>query len=126
MKKVNMVLGTNQDMLEANADCATISDNALEQHMVANHTFPCDQCTLLFQSSGNLKEQSGNHYNKQHLNDIDCRYCDFKSMNKQIMFDHIECDHIEFALLASVVSNQADSKDNFEQFKGELTSILIE
>ena len=120
MKKVNMMLGTNQDMLEANADCATISDNALEQHMVANHTFPCDQCTLLFQSSGDLKEHSRNHYNKENLNDIDCRYCDFKAVNKQIMFDHIE-----FALLASVVSNQADSKDNFEQFKGELTSILI-
>ena len=40
------------------------------------------------------------------------------------MYDHIECDHIEFAMLASVVANQADSKDNFERFKGELTSIL--
>ena len=38
------------------------------------------------------------------------------------MYDHIECDHIEFAMLASIVTKQADSKDNFEKIKTELTN----
>ena len=45
-------------------------------------------------------------------------------MKKQLMYEHIECDHIEFAMLASIVTNQADSKDNFEKIKTELTNIL--
>ena len=54
--------------------------------------------------------------NRKH---IECRYCDFKTLKKQLVYDHIE-----FAMLASIVTNQADSKDNFEKIKTELTDIL--
>ena len=105
-------------------DYIATSDEANDQHKIANHTFPCDQCTLQFPSTDDLQEQSKIHSNNENPKDIECRYCDFKALNKQVMYDHIECDHIEFAMLASVFSNQADARDNFEQFKGELTNIL--
>ena len=40
------------------------------------------------------------------------------------MYDHIENEHVEYAMLASVTSSQADMNTNFSQFKDDLTNIL--
>ena len=40
------------------------------------------------------------------------------------MCDHIECDHIEYAMLANVTASQTDMNTNFDRFKDELSNIL--
>ena len=105
-------------------DFTAISVELLDQHILANHTFACDQCTTCCQSSDALLKRMETHTINENPKHIECRYCDFKTLKKQLTYDHIECDHIEFAMLASIVTNQADSKDNFEKIKNELNNIL--
>ena len=36
----------------------------------------------------------------------------------------MECEHIEYAMLASVTAGQAEMITTFEQFKGELSDVI--
>ena len=53
----------------------------------------CDQCGNLFE---NVKDLIA-HIQMSHSNPelITCKHCDYKAPNKEEMYDHIECDHVD-------------------------------
>ena len=55
---------------------------------------------------------------------VPCKSCDFKTLSKQSLYDHIENEHIEYAMLASITAGQTNMHTNFEGFKGELCDVL--
>ena len=100
----------------------THGQNEVETSQMDGRTC-CDQCDF---SSVNLPEfithLQDKHKQKPEL--VHCRHCEFKAINKQSLYDHIEMDHIEFAMLASVTASQSEMRSDFEVFKGELTNVL--
>ena len=83
----------------------------------------CDQCELSFAEVPNfITHIQSYHSGNQEL--IPCKSCNFKTLNKQSLYDHIEHEHIEYAMLASITDGQANMHTNFEGFKGELCDVL--
>lgn len=82
----------------------------------------CDQCDY----SCEIVADFIKHIQMKHTNPelISCRHCDFKALNKQSLYEHIECDHIEYAMLASVTSSQSELHTNFNQFKNEFSNVF--
>ena len=82
----------------------------------------CDQCEYSCDNVADFIAHLQRIHNNPEL--ISCKHCDYKALNKDKLYDHIENEHVEYAMLASVTSSQADMNTNFNQFKDDLTNIL--
>ena len=61
---------------------------------------------------------------KENVEVIECPHCNFKTIEKNSIREHIEKNHIELALLGQMAVNQEEASNNFEAFKSQQTVIL--
>ena len=132
----------------------TESQEELYNHKVSEHKHKCGNCTQTFESSELLTEHQQNYHMNftigsqtncdqcdykgdtvnefithlllTHKNEMlfDCPYCKFKTNNKEEHKEHIEVNHVEFAMFGHIAMNQDTLTNSFEHFKKELTDIL--
>ena len=92
-----------------------------QEEAVGTRTY-CDQCDYICVNVADFISHIQTTHENPEL--ISCRHCNYKALNKDKLYDHIENDHIEYAMLASVTAGQEKMETNFNQFKGELTDVL--
>ena len=101
---------------------ATLKNHICNNHEVNTET-KCNQCDFKCNDvTAFITHILNAHRNNSEV--VHCPHCEYKSIDMESMNNHIETDHVEIALLGHVALNQTAMSKNFEQFKGELTSIL--
>ena len=102
------------------------SGSNLNEHLGShrpNVLVQCDQCEEVCDDVSNFISHLQNTHRKN-TEVVECKHCDFKAINKDSLYEHLECEHIEYAMLASVTAGQANMISSFEQFKGELCDVI--
>ena len=119
----------NQQTSYKRDECDDIlhSNKNIEKHRALEHEAEngliCNQCGIICEDVkvlvAHILDRHGTNAEV-----INCPHCDYKAIDKETVYMHIDTAHLELTLLGNITQNQTVLADKFETFKDELTNIL--
>ena len=113
------IFQSNELLSQHNATCHSPIKKTLTKPTEETY---CNQCGY----KGRNVNEFNAHLLKEHdVKDlIQCRYCEKKFINAKAIQDHIEIDHVKYAMLDLILGNQKIMDENLITFEKRLTNVL--